>query len=103
MLKGKGTAQAVNIYSFLWELLSVFVPSAGHMEMNETQEVKEGPMEVATGLSYRLSGSYQEILRRMASRLLRQEYNTEIEATQVPGRRYQRQNRRGAGIQAGLE
>lgn len=51
------------------------------MEMNETQEVNEGPMEVATGLSYRLSGSYQEVLRRMASRLLRQEYNTEMEAT----------------------
>ena len=64
------------------------------MEMNETQEVKEGPMEVATGLSYRLSGSYEEVLRRMASRLLRQEYNTEMEATQVPGRRYQRQNRK---------
>ena len=64
------------------------------MEMYETQKVKEGPMEVATVLSYRLSGSYQEVLKRMASRLLRQEYNTEMEATQVPGRRYQWQIRK---------
>ena len=60
------------------------------MRLKKSRKV---PMEVATGLSYRLSGSYQEVLRRMASRLLRQEYNTEMEATQLPGRRYQWQNR----------
>lgn len=61
------------------------------MRLKKSRKV---PMEVATGLSYRLSGSYQEVLRRMASRLLRQEYNTEMEATQLPGRRYQWQNRK---------
>lgn len=38
--------------------MSVFAPRAGDIEMNEVQ-VKEGPLEVAARLSYRLSGSYQ--------------------------------------------
>ena len=36
--------------------MSGFVPNASYTEMNEVQKVKEGPLEVAPGLSYRLSG-----------------------------------------------
>lgn len=42
--------------------------------MNEVQ-VKEGPLEVAPGFSYRLSGSYESEQGGWHTRLHRQAYN----------------------------
>lgn len=68
--------------------MNVFVPSAGHKEVNEAQEGEEGPLEVARRLFYRLSRSYQSEQGGCHIRLLRQAYTTKMEATQVPGRSY---------------